>query len=322
VAQSISLRYVVHGDNRHVDHIIYYAWRHYPSFDERQNPMTITNRRRVALCVPASAPTMVAKAFASKADEVVVDLEDAVAIEAKAAARAAVSELRARPSGSIAVRVNAAGTLWHEADLAACVANPSIDSVVVPKVESAGNVRRITAWLEVDEKAAGRTAPLSVQALIESPRGLQNVAAIADSDPRLASLIIGYADLAASLGRQLDATWQFARDAVLVAARSAGVQAIDGPHLTVADDDSFASAVAIANSQGFDGKWVIHPRQIDRILSAFSPTEAEVADARELIEVMENAQRAGTGAVAWRGRMLDEALVLSARRTLERAGLA
>lgn len=283
--------------------------------------MAHPTRRRAALCVPGSAPAMIEKAYASAADEVVVDLEDAVAIGAKDEARAVVAALPPRPAGAVAVRVNAPGTVWHEADLATCARNPSITSVVVPKVEAADDVERIAGLLSVAEPAAGRDEPVTLQALIETPRGLRDVATIADSHPRLVALIIGYADLSASLGRRLDADWQFARDAVLVAARSAGVQAIDGPHLAVADDDGFAEAVAFASTQGLDGKWAIHPRQIDRITAAFTPSADEVAQAQEILGVMEGAQREGAGAVAWRGRMLDEALALTARRTLERAGL-
>lgn len=263
---------------------------------------------------------MVAKAYATTADEVVVDLEDAVAIDAKDQARATVTRLGARDRGSLAVRVNAEGTSWHLDDLLACAGNPAVGSVVVPKVESAAQVAGVAAALAEAEATVGRTTPLTIQALIESPRALVHVASIAESDHRLTSLIIGYADLAASLGRHPASTWQFARDAVLVAARSAGIQAIDGPHLTVEADDGLLAAATLAADQGFDGKWVIHPRQIDIVTGGFTPPEEAVADAREIVAVMTEAQLAGTGAVAWRGRMLDEALVVAARRVLERAG--
>lgn len=284
--------------------------------------MSARTRRRTALCVPGSASTMVDKAYATTADEVVVDLEDAVAIDAKVQARGVVSELTRRPSGTVAVRVNAPGTTWHQADVEACVRNTNVSSIVVPKVESAAQIHHIAELLEALESAGARSESLTIQALIESPRALQNVATIADSHPRLVSLIIGYADLSASLGRALESSWQFARDAVLLAARSAGIQAIDGPHLTVMDDEDLSRSAHTASSQGFDGKWVIHPRQIDRVCASFTPSDVEIRDAKELVRVMRQAQQDGTGAVAWHGRMLDEALVLAAHRTLERAGLA
>lgn len=273
-------------------------------------------RRRCALSVPGSEPAKVAKALASDADEVVVDLEDAVPLDAKEHARATVDQLVARDRGAIAVRVNAPGTPWHADDLAACARNPAVASVVMPKVESAEVVQAAVAHLEAAERDR---EPVTVQALIESPAALTHVTAIAASSPRLASLIIGYADLSASLGRRLDASWQFARDLVLLAARTAGVQAIDGPHLTVADDAGFAAAVAEADALGFDGKWVIHPRQVARVIDGFTPDPDEVAEAREILRVMEEATAAGAGAVSWRGRMLDEALVVAARRVVGRA---
>lgn len=280
--------------------------------------MTLHTPRRSALCVPGSSPAMVAKACASSADEVVVDLEDAVAIDAKDGARAAVSTLGRRDRGTVSVRVNAEGTPWHAADLVACANNTNVNTIVVPKVESGEQIRRIVADLEAAELQSHRTSPLGIQALIESPRAVQQVADVADSHDRMTALVIGYADLAASLGRHADGPWQFARDAVLVAARSTGIHAIDGPHLTVADDEMFAGAVALASGQGFDGKWVIHPRQLQRVNAAFTPTADEVREAAEIVAVMEHAQREGTGAVAWQGRMLDEALVVAARRTLAR----
>lgn len=267
-------------------------------------------RRRSVLAVPGSEPTKIVKALASPADEVIVDLEDAVAVDAKDAARDAVAGLRPRERGGVAVRVKAAGTRWHDDDLAACAANPAIRSVVLPKAECPDGIRMAVAAL------GDGTA--TVQALVESPLALTRVAEIAAASPRLAALVIGYADLSASLGRRLDAPWQFARDLVLVAARAAGVQAIDGPYLHVTDDEAFAESVDTAVSQGFDGKWVIHPRQIARVNASFAPTQEEVDEAEEILRVMADAERSGLGAVSWRGRMLDEALVTAARRVVSR----
>lgn len=273
-------------------------------------------RRRSVLCVPGSDDRKVAKAMASTADEVVVDLEDAVAIDAKAAARAALASLPVRALGSVAVRVNAPGTEWFADDVAAAATAPGVTSVVVPKVEQAGHVHEVVALLDA---ATHDRTPLDVQALIESPLALVNAVAIAGASPRLAALIIGYADLSASLGRRIDTSWQFAQDAVLLAARAAGIQAIDGPHLTIADDSPFAEAVGHAGAVGFDGKWAIHPQQLERIRSGFTPTPDEVADARDVVRMMEEAVARGAGAVAWRGRMLDEALVVAARRVIARS---
>jgi citrate lyase beta subunit len=258
-----------------------------------------------------------AKALAAHVDEVVVDLEDAVSVDEKDAARSNVAALERRERGLLAVRVNAAGTLWHEADVAACVANSAVGSIVLPKAEDAESVGVLAGRLDELEATAGRAVALQVQALVESPAGVYHAVPLA-AMPRVTALILGYADLSASMGRRVTASWQFAQDAILLAARLAGVQAIDGPQLTVANDEALARAATTAEALGFDGKWVIHPGQIGTVQGAFTPSSEEVAEAQEIIAALENAAAQGRGAVQWRGRMLDEAVAAQARRTLER----
>jgi citrate lyase subunit beta/citryl-CoA lyase len=134
----------------------------------------------------------------------------------------------------------------------------------------------------------------------------------------MTALILGYADLSASMGRRPEASWQFAQDAVLLAARLANVQAIDGPLLTIAADECLQRAAAQAEALGFDGKWVIHPAQVATVQGAFTPSDEEVSEAREILAVMQSASDEGRGALQWRGRMLDEAVAARARRILER----
>jgi len=275
--------------------------------------------RRAALSVPASEPRKIAKAMASEVDEVVVDLEDAVAPQAKDAARAVVADLGPREHGSIVVRVNPVGTAWHEADVATCAAHPHLDGLVLPKAEDPADLAALAARLDHLESAAGRTRPLHVQALVESVAGVHQAVAIARST-RVVALILGYADLAVSMGRPVSGPWQFAQDAVVLAARLAGVQAIDGPQLTIADDEPLATAAGWADTLGFDGKWVIHPAQIATVQRAFTPTAEQVDDARDLLAAMDTATADGRGAVQWRGRMLDEAVAAQARRVLQRVG--
>jgi citrate lyase beta subunit len=276
--------------------------------------------RRSVLVVPASEPAKITKAVTIDADEVVMDLEDAVAPDEKDRARVNVRAVGHRDRGSLAVRVNALGTPWFQQDLEACAGNEAVASIVIPKVDSRDDLAAVERELARLEPEAGRRRPLDVQVLIESPAGLSNVQAIAGATPRLVALIIGYADLAASLGRRPDMSWQFAQDAVLLAARVAGIQAIDGPELTVEADARFRQIAAQAQALGFDGKWVIHPRQVPIVQEAFTPTEAETAEARDILAVMEEAVRQGRGATQWRGRMLDEAVAAQARRVLSRVG--
>ena len=280
-------------------------------------------RRRAILVVPAAPAAKLAKGRTLEADEIVIDLEDAVVPAAKDEAReavvAALDETFAAPS--VAVRVNAIGTPWCHLDLVA-VAGAAREhvTVVLPKVEDAGDLAFADRLLAGAEAAAGRTTPVRVLALIETAAGLQALPTLASE--RLDGLILGYADLAASLGRAGAAPgdWGFAQHAVLVAARAAGIQAIDGPHLQIRDDEPFRAEVAHARALGYDGKWAIHPAQLGALRKAFTPTEAEVADARETLAALEAAAAEGAGAVASGDRMLDEALAVSARRVLAQAG--
>jgi citrate lyase subunit beta/citryl-CoA lyase len=284
--------------------------------------------RRSCLSVPGSSEKMLGKAPALHADEIVVDLEDAVAAGAKDDARLRVTSVLATEpfaGSSVAVRINAPGTPWCHADLIALagVSGP-LRSIVLPKVESAGDLAFADRLLDGAEWVAGRDRPLRIQALIETAAGLARVQEIATASPRLEALILGYADLAASLGRSeagardLDG-WRPAQDAVLTAARAHGLQAIDGPYLGVAVDDGFVAAATRARDAGFDGKWAIHPSQVPALNELFTPAEAELERARAVIAALDDAERdGGRGAVALDGEMLDEAVRLAALRTLAR----
>jgi citrate lyase subunit beta / citryl-CoA lyase len=272
---------------------------------------------------------MLAKAPQVGADELIVDLEDAVAPAAKDDARS----LAVRTLGSDAwrgvqasVRVNAPGTPWCHADLVslASAAGPPA-AVVVPKVESAGDLAFVERLLAGVEGAAGHVRPVRVLALIETAAGLSRVGEIAAASERVDALILGYADLAASLGRagagadDLDG-WRPAQEAVLLAARANGLQAIDGPYLGVAPDARFLAAATRARDAGFDGKWAIHPSQVATLNELFTPSEAELEHAQAVIAALDEAERgSGRGAVALEGQMLDEAVRAAALRTLARA---
>ena len=286
--------------------------------------MRPVTRRRAILVVPAAPAKMLEKARSLEADEVVIDLEDAVVPAAKDEARGAVVDALAQEfaAPAVAVRVNAIGSPWCHLDLAA-VAGAAREhvTVVLPKVESAGDLAFADRLLAGAEAAAGRSAPVRLLALIETAAGLQAVGSL--RSPRLDGLILGYADLAASLGRPSGgepSDWRFAQDALLVAARAAGIQAIDGPHLAIRDDEPFRAGVAHARALGYDGKWAIHPAQLDALREAFTPTGEEVAEARETLAALERAAADGAGAVAAGDQMLDEALAVSARRVLAQAG--
>ncbi|HSO98998.1 MAG TPA: CoA ester lyase [Solirubrobacteraceae bacterium] len=282
--------------------------------------------RRCSLSVPGASGRMLNKALGLDVDEIVADLEDSVAEDAKAPAReqvAAFLEAVEEPGPALAVRINPLNGPWGEQDVRELVrrAPGRIGSLVVPKVERAEDVICAERLL-VD---LGRSADgVGIQALIETAAGLLHVGEIALASPRLEALILGYADLAASLGRRPGPgepeSWLYAQETVLVAARAAGLQAIDGPYLEVRDDPGLRRRVEHVRALGFDGKWAVHPAQLAIITNGFTPGRAEIAQARSVLDALDDP--AGRGAVELSGAMIDEASRKLALGVLARARAA
>lgn len=276
--------------------------------------------RRSCLSVPARPSRKLEKAAGLEPDEIVIDLEDSVPTELKAEARAAVAEALLNgefAAASVSVRVNGRETPWFSDDLRALAsAGERLASVIVPKVESGDDLATAEALLA----EAARERPIGVQALIESAQGLRDVNDIAASGGALEALILGPADMSVSLGfssPEEGPRWDFVRSAVLVAARAAGIQAIDGPFLRVSDADGLRNSAERAHDLGFDGKWALHPAQIEALNEVFSPTGEEVAHAHEILAALGGK---ADGAVALDGEMIDEASRKRAQATLARAG--
>ena len=274
---------------------------------------------------------MLAKAAGLPTDEVVIDLEDAVAASAKDTARAAVVSALAAgqlDGQTVAVRVNGLDTPWCHRDIVALADGPAagaVTSLVVPKVQGPEDIEWVARLLE----AIGTGArAIRLQALIETAAGLRRAGDIGQAGPRLEALILGYADLRASLGRPADDQespdrWRFAQEAVLVAARAAGLQAIDGPYLRVGDAAGLQAWAAHARALGYDGKWAIHPSQLDTLNATFSPTPEEVERARGIVAALQQAEAdAGRGAVMLDGEMIDEAVRKQALGVVARARAA
>src|SRR5438270_812599 len=248
--------------------------------------------RRSCLAVPASSAAMVAKAATLEADEVVVDLEDGVAVEHKEAARANLSG--ARTLGTLAVRINGLATPWWRDDLEAALA-ARVDVVVVPKVDSAADV---SAVAELLPDGVG----LEVQ--IETTRGLVEVERIAATGPPLEALVFGPGDFAASLGVPVltigAGASEYALARIAVAARAYGLQPVDGPYAVLADTEGLRAGAQRALAHGYDGKWVIHPDQIEPVNDVFMPSPGEVERARQIVAAADGASRLS-------GEMVDAA---------------
>lgn len=277
---------------------------------------------RSFLSVPASRPDRFVKALRSGADAVILDLEDAVAPAQKDSARDGLIANLDETQGQLIVRVNAPGTAWCVRDLETCAMAPRVSAIMLPKVESAADIVFADLVCRGAEARAGRTDAIGIYALIESAGGIANVREIAGASRRVQALVLGYADLTASMGRPRGAAgqWLFAQESLLTAARANGIGAIDGPCLDTSLTDEFRDSVQTAVALGFDGKWVIHPAQIAEVNSAFAPRADDVARAREITSAMARATNSGLGVVAIDGSMVDEAVARWARRVLERAG--
>jgi citrate lyase subunit beta / citryl-CoA lyase len=245
---------------------------------------------------------MLAKAAGLAADELVIDLEDGVAAADKIAARDNLAGARA--AGTLAVRINGVATEWWKDDLAAAA---HADVIVVPKVESIDDVRRV-----VDRIPDG----IGLEVQIETARGLVEVERIAAFGPPLEALVFGPGDFAASLGVPVltigAGASEYAMARVAVAARAYGLQPIDGPYAVLDDEDELRRSSAAALALGFDGKWVIHPSQIEPVNEVFTPSDAELERARGILAAADGASRVS-------GEMVDAATKRLAEAVLARA---
>lgn len=271
--------------------------------------------RRSVLYLPASNARALVKAATLPVDGVILDLEDAVAPDAKDEARAAACA--AVSSGAygrreLAVRVNGLGTRWHDEDLAAvCPAGP--DAVVVPKVDSAEEVLGLVSAMQ----AAGAPDHTMLWAMVETPVAMLRVPEIAAASPRLTVLVMGTNDLVKELyaehvpGRAPVLT---ALSLALLGARASGKAILDGVYNDVRDAEGFLAECRQGHEMGFDGKTLIHPGQVAGANETFAPTPQAVEHARGVLQAW--GEGAGTGVVTYQGRMVERLHVQSAERTL------
>lgn len=270
---------------------------------------------RSVLYMPSSNERALEKAKTIAADAIIFDLEDAVAPDAKPAAReAAAAAVQSGEYGrrQLIIRINGIGTEWHDADIAAA-AKAGPDVVLVPKVNSADEVRQLVAALE----AAGAPEKTTLWAMVETPIAMLGALSIAQASDRLTGFVMGTNDLVKELyaehvpGRQPVIT---GLGLALLAARAAGIVIIDGVYNDVKNIEGFLAEVEQGRQMGFDGKTLIHPGQVEGANEGFAPSEQAVEDARGLIEAWEAGK--GSGVVTYNNKMVESLHVESAERTL------
>lgn len=278
---------------------------------------------------------MIEKAAVSAADLVFLDLEDAVAPGEKVSARDKVIEaLLTLDWGkkTRAIRINGLETEYAYQDIIQIVekVGARLNIIIVPKVKSARDVWWVDVLLSQIERRLELKRPIGLEVLIEEVEAMTNVEDIARSSPRLEAIIFGPGDYSASQGIKSEAAmgdstvypgdiWHYARNKVIIAARAAGVDAVDGPYIAFNNPNGFRRECLRASTLGAVGKWAIHPNQIDVANEVFSPTKEEVAWARELIDAYAEAKAGGVGAIAFEGELVDEASVRIPKEIIRKA---
>ena len=277
-------------------------------------PVAVRPRRSV-LYMPGSNQRALEKGRSLSADALILDLEDAVAPDAKEGARATIRAALADKEGygrrELVVRVNGLDTPWGHDDLVA-MAPAGADAILLPKVESADAVSRAMTVLAT----AGAPEGLPIWCMMETPRGILRAAEIADH-AAVRCLVMGTSDLTKDLhamhtGQRLPML--VALGTCLLAARASGIAIVDGVHLDLGDEAGFADACARGRELGFDGKTLIHPRQIEAANAAFGPNAEAVEQARRLIAAFEEAKAAGKGVAVIDGKLVENLHVVEARR--------
>lgn len=280
--------------------------------------------RRSMLFLPGANAAMLSTAFVFKPDSIMFDLEDAVSLREKDAARLLVFHALQNPvyqDIETVVRINPLNTPFGLADLEAVV-RAGVDIVRLPKTDSAADVHELEAEVERIERACGRElGSTKLMAAIESASGVVNALSIATSSKRMIGIALAGFDYVMDMQTERgDGTELFyARCAVLHAARVAGIDAFDVVYSDVNDEEGFIKEVELIRKLGFNGKSLINPRQIELLHNAYAPTEEDVDYAHRVVAAAEKAEREGLGVVALNGKMIDAPIVNHAKRVLQKA---
>ena len=303
----------------------------------RIQPTPPARPNRCQLFGPGSRPAIFEKMAGSAADVINLDLEDSVAPSDKNSARAnVIAAIGAVDWGdkTLSVRINGLDTPYWYRDVVDLLeqASDRLDMIMIPKVVFAADVYAVDALVTAVERAKGRTKPIALEVIIESAAGITHIEEIAASSPRLQAISLGAADFAASMGMQTTGIggtqenyymlqdgarhwsdpWHWAQTAIVAACRTHGILPVDGPFGDFSDDEGFRAQARRSAVLGMVGKWAIHPKQVALSNEVFTPSDAAVAEAREILAAMEDAKARGEGATVYKGRLVDIASIKQA----------
>jgi len=310
----------------------------------RTQPAPVARPNRCQLFGPGSNSKLFEKMAASAADVVNLDLEDSVSPADKDSARAnviaAINEVDWNTK-HLSVRINGLDTPFWYRDVVDLLeqAGDRLDQIMIPKVGCAADIYAVDALVSSIEAAKRREKPIGFEVIIESAAGIAHVEEIAAASPRLQAMSLGAADFAASMGMQTTGIggtqenyymlqdgqrhwsdpWHWAQAAIVAACRTHGVLPVDGPFGDFSDDEGFIAQARRSATLGMVGKWAIHPKQIALANQVFTPSDAAVAEAREILAAMEEAKARGEGATVYKGRLVDIASIKQAEVIVRQA---
>lgn len=312
----------------------------------RTQPPAPERPNRCQLFGPGSRPELFEKMAKSAADVINLDLEDSVSPGDKDSARAnVIAAINDVDWGGkyLSIRINGLDTADWYRDVVDLLEKTGdrIDQIMIPKAGCAADIYAVDALVSSIEAAKGRKKPVSFEAIIETAAGIAHVEEIAASSPRLQALSLGAADFAASMGMQTTGIggtqenyymaheggkywsdpWHWAQTAIVAACRTHGILPVDGPFGDFNDDEGFIAQAKRSATLGMVGKWAIHPKQIALANQVFTPTEAAVTEAREILTAMELAKADGQGATIYKGRLVDIASIKQAQVIVRQSDL-
>ena len=310
----------------------------------RLQPPAPARPNRCQLFGPGSRPALFEKMAASAADVINLDLEDSVAPDDKPQARGNIIQaINDVDWGNkyLSVRINGLDTPFWYRDVVEVLeqAGDRIDQIMIPKVGCAADVYAVDALVTAVEAAKGRQKRISLEVIIETAAGIAHVEEIAASSPRLQAMSLGAADFAASMGMQTTGIggtqenyymlkdgahhwsdpWHWATTAIVAACRTHGILPVDGPFGDFSDDEGFRAQARRSATLGMVGKWAIHPKQLALANEVFTPSAAQVAEARDILAAMAKAKAEGQGATVYKGRLVDIASIRQAEVIVRQA---